>query len=70
MQRAPVERFQWLVPPLSFGPLTIVAIANQSGKAINEELVRQWALTTWNAWAIHHPTIRDWASLSFAVDHS
>ncbi|HEX2916116.1 MAG TPA: DUF5946 family protein [Chloroflexia bacterium] len=65
MQRAPVERFEWLLPPASLGPLTIVDIANNSGNAINDELVRQWAVTTWQAWATHHRTIREWATLSF-----
>lgn len=64
MDRAPVERFIWLDPPLSLGAITIVEVANVA--IPRSDMIRQWAATTWQAWEPHHHTIREWVTHSFA----
>ena len=66
MSHAPVDKFYWLEPPTSSGPLTIVDIAQISDEKVSVDLIKQWATTTWEAWSQHHQTIRKWASLSFS----
>ena len=50
----------WLTPPTSF-PITVgdVLVARDGPEHVG--LVREWAETTWAAWAAHHDTVRAWA---------
>lgn len=59
MKKAPVSEFSWLDPPASVGELTVVDLA-EAGE-FQPALVRRWAERTWQAWKIHHLTVRRWA---------
>lgn len=54
------ERFVWLPPPASMGPLTIADVHQAQHADEHVERVWQWAKTTWKAWSAHHPTFRQW----------
>jgi len=57
--------FEWLEPPSERGSITILDV--HAAHTPEEHLARvyQWAMTVWAAWAEHHATIRQWATLSF-----
>jgi uncharacterized protein DUF5946 len=55
------DHLVWLEPPPSLGVLTIVDIAQAADARAYLELVKQWAVATWQAWNAHHATIRQWA---------
>ncbi|OJV94437.1 MAG: hypothetical protein BGO39_22015 [Chloroflexi bacterium 54-19] len=60
MKKAPVAEFTWLEPPTFLGPLTVVDLARAFEETIQPDLVREWALTTWQAWGIYHGVVRSW----------
>jgi hypothetical protein len=55
------ERFHWLAPPASLGEVTVVDVSRAKDLAEHEALVRRWARSAWEAWALHHETVRRWA---------
>ncbi|HSR49468.1 MAG TPA: DUF5946 family protein [Acidobacteriota bacterium] len=61
------ERFVWLTPPTSMGPMTIADIHPAQDAQEHARLVRQWAESAWSAWSEHHPTFRRWLSGSFVL---
>ena len=60
MNNAPVSEFAWLDPPRFLGGLTVVDMWQT--QEIQPALVERWAESTWQAWNIHHPVVRHWAS--------
>ncbi len=52
---APNATFEWLEPPASLGPVTVLDVleAGDGGAA-----VRHWAESVWAAWATHHQAVR------------
>ena len=50
--------FDWLEPPATVGPMTILDIRDADGPAARAELIARWAETTWAAWAPHHSAVR------------
>ena len=61
MKKAPVAKFVWLEPPLFLGPLTVVDMVQASEEeVVQPALIKEWAVTTWQAWEIHHPVVRGW----------
>lgn len=56
-------KYVWLAPPELAGALTILDVHRAADAASHIEIVSQWATTVWNAWQVHHPTIREWAAL-------
>ena len=51
----------WLVPPREFDITVQDVLAARDG-AEHVDLVRRWAVTTWDAWSAHHPIVRAWAA--------
>ena len=60
------ERFVWLPPPPSMGPLTIADVRPASDPDDHARRVRRWARSVYDAWAEHHLTIRRWLAESWA----
>lgn len=56
-----VERqFRWLEPPRQRGELTVVDVLAAQTPDEHARQVERWARSVWEAWAIHHETIRSW----------
>jgi hypothetical protein len=51
----------WLEPPLSLGPITVLAVLAATGPEDHNQRVMQWAHSVWQAWTPHHAQIRTWA---------
>jgi hypothetical protein len=56
------EEFVWLEPPESPGWLTILDVIGAQDLAEHQSAVRRWAESVWEAWALHHATVRRWAA--------
>ncbi len=54
------DRFAWLNPPESLGPLTVADVVKAGSVQEHKALVRAWAEGAWTAWSPHHDTIRSW----------
>ena len=55
--------YHWLVPPSSFGDLTVVYVHGAGGDPeLHKQRVQEWAGHTWRAWAAHHAQVRAWAA--------
>ena len=52
--------FTWLVPPDSVGTITASDIANAQSVNAHKTIVREWAMNAFQAWSLHHDTIRSW----------
>lgn len=52
--------FTWLAPPAALGKLTAADIAQASTPRDHRAAVRAWAKCAWDAWSVHHATIRGW----------
>jgi hypothetical protein len=59
---APNARFDWLEPPSSLGPTTVLDILATSTAEAHAAAVRSWAESVWEAWRPHHDQIRRRAS--------
>lgn len=55
-------KFTWLEPPESLGTITAADVATVNTVNEHKAIVRAWAQNAWNAWSIHHDTIRLWLS--------
>lgn len=51
----------WLEPPAAHA-MTVVDVRRARSGTEHQALVRRWAQATWDAWADHHPQIREWAA--------
>ena len=54
----PGAAFDWLVPPASLGPLTVLDILEAHGGDQGAAAVRGWAESVWAAWSRHHAAVR------------
>ena len=54
------HNFTWLEPPKSLGTITAVDVVKASTVEDHKAMVKAWAQNAWEAWSIHHPTIRSW----------
>jgi hypothetical protein len=55
---SPDAVFDWLVPPSSLGPTTVLDVLATAGAEEHAGTVRSWAERVWEAWAPHHDAIR------------
>jgi hypothetical protein len=55
---APDARFDWLEPPASLGPMTVLDVLAAGDGEAGAAAVRRWAESVWAAWAPHHPAVR------------
>jgi hypothetical protein len=56
-------RYHWLIPPAPAGAITVVEVHRASDASEHARIVRQWAAAVWQAWSVHHDTVREWAAL-------
>jgi len=56
--------FTYLEPPLNLGAITAKDIANAKSADEHKDIVKKWAESAWDAWSIHHDTIRKWLPAS------
>ncbi len=54
-------RFGWLEPPASLGRVTVGHVATAASLDDHRTAVRAWSQSEWEAWAVHHGTVRAWA---------
>lgn len=52
--------FTWLKPPVSMGAVTAADVFKAGSVEEHKSIVRTWAEHSWNAWSMHHNTIRSW----------
>ncbi len=57
------DRFVWLEPPVSMGPITVVDAANAEGLEEYQRMAKEWARSAWEAWSKYHGQVRKWAAL-------
>jgi hypothetical protein len=53
-------RFQWLTMPVPNGTLTIYDVLQTEGEQEHCDTVERWGRSVWEAWEIHHDTVRGW----------
>lgn len=54
------ENFVWLEPPESRGEITVIDVVDANSAKEHIKLVKQWAESAWEAWSIHHSTVKSW----------
>lgn len=59
--------FTWLEPPESLGSITAADVAKANTLDEHKAVVKAWAQNVWEAWAIHHDTIRAWISATPSI---
>jgi hypothetical protein len=52
------ENFVWLEPPVPNGKITVLDVAKAIDAEEHQKIVREWAEDVWQAWATHHPKIK------------
>ncbi len=52
--------FIWLKPPDSMGSITAADVHKAKSVHEHKSFVTAWAESSWNAWSMHHETIRSW----------
>jgi len=52
--------FTFLTPPADLGAITVENFSAAKTTEQHITLVREWAKCVWDAWEIHHDTIRTW----------
>ena len=52
--------FFYLPPPENLGEITAADVYQAQSAKEHKALVREWAKSAWEAWSIHHKTIRLW----------
>lgn len=52
--------FTWLAPPDQHGLMTVADVLTAHDAEEHGRLVREWGHQVWQAWALHHATIRAW----------
>jgi hypothetical protein len=50
-----------LARPESLGEVTVADVFGARDDDAHEAQVRRWAASAWQAWAVHHDTVRSWA---------
>ncbi len=54
------DRFIYLEPPPNRGVITVADVTDAVSVEDHQSKVREWAKAAWNAWSVHHETIRRW----------
>ena len=54
------HNFTWLKPPASLGEITAANVAKAQNVDEHKTLVKDWARSAYDAWSMHHDTIRSW----------
>jgi CTP:molybdopterin cytidylyltransferase MocA len=54
------RRWPWLDPPSAY-PMTVLDVLSARDAEEHVELVRRWGESTWKAWSVHQPLVREWA---------
>jgi hypothetical protein len=57
------NQFVWLDLPKSMGSITVADVVKTKTLREYESLGRDWAVSAWEAWSIHHAQIRKWSQL-------
>ena len=57
------DKFVWLDPPENLGLITVADVVKTKTLDEYESLGRDWAVSAWQAWSIHHAQIRKWSQL-------
>ena len=52
--------FTWLKPPESMGTITAADVSKARMVDEHKAIVKAWAQNAWDAWSIHHNSIRSW----------
>jgi hypothetical protein len=52
------NQFVWISPPENLGTVTVVDVAEACDAHEHEQKVIAWAKSVWEAWGMHHSTIR------------
>jgi len=55
---APDAIFDWLEPPASFGPITVLDVLATVTAGEHRAAVQRWAISVWSAWAPYEDQIR------------
>ncbi|MEK6276913.1 MAG: DUF5946 family protein [Actinomycetota bacterium] len=53
-------RFRWLNPPATSEALTVLDVLHRDDNEQHCDVVERWAGSVWDAWELHHETVRDW----------
>lgn len=54
------ETLPWLEPPVPLGPITVLDVLRATTGEEHARRVREWAGSVWEAWSVHHETVRAW----------
>jgi hypothetical protein len=54
------DSFIFLDPPQSMGMVTAADVYRANSAEEHKAIVRDWARSVWEAWSMHHDTIRKW----------
>lgn len=57
----------WLAPPQDRGAITVAHVAAAQDVAEHERRVGEWGRSVWDAWAVHHATVRRWLDEALAA---
>jgi hypothetical protein len=52
--------YTWLEPPESLGATTVADVRSTLRMNDHKQAVRAWSASAWQAWSIHHDTVRGW----------
>jgi hypothetical protein len=52
--------FRWLNPPANHDGLTVMDVLHRDRTEQHCDAVERWARSVWDAWELHHETVRDW----------
>jgi hypothetical protein len=52
--------FVWLPPPVPNGEVTVLDVLESESPDHHCAAVESWARSVWEAWELHHATVRDW----------
>jgi hypothetical protein len=52
--------FSLLEPPVSLGAITVRDVLETNESVAHAAMVRRWAQSAWEAWAMHHEMVREW----------
>jgi hypothetical protein len=53
-------RFMWLNPPSTAGAITVQDVLEMRRATPHCDAVEAWARSVWQAWELHHETVREW----------
>jgi len=55
-------RCDWLEPPPMMGTMSVFEVLQAASNEEHQHRARTWAESVWNAWAVHHDTVRRWCA--------